>query len=569
MRLTIFVVSSFMVINAISQLQTTIIEPDAIEGKDAFVYSANPTYSYNSQIYHHVYATASGGAKIRTYTQYNIENYIPDNAVIVNAELEMSLYNNITYGVADIKFSMVDEVWNENSITWSNQPTTWTSGDLVFSGQSTSVQNFDVTDHVKKWVEQKYPNHGWQISLDNEAPTSTKGYLFTSTDRTVFNPKLTITYYLPIDFDGVTTHCTSGNSDGEITLNSFTGGSGNFSYSWYNSSGVSLSNSTATIVNLSPGAYIAKVQDNSCSDCYRLKYFLVGEECEETTISLQLQEDLTDDIISANNNPYGNSETYYATYAGEMYGQVFSSYMRYEFGGVSNVTPISADLVLKRHYHIGFSSGDQLFFERKDFYWNERTATYSWFAANETSTVSSYEFSQGPINTWTVDLSDALRDHFQDQANMFNFKFTLLDNAPLASNNAYGVKSSNNSNSIRPILKVTFTPNSNCSFNPLEKRVSSRLIDLEGDILKISYIENYAIQSGNKLDYKIYDVSRNVIAGAENGVALVTNSPIVEHFEGYTEESLDFSSLNLPSGYYCLEVYLEKNETRYLKIKIN
>lgn len=565
-------ISFFLASKVYAQLQTL----STIEcNDDATINSASPTSNYGTavnlqaSVYQFPPPISLSGIN-RFYVKFDLSS-IPENAVIYDAKVN---FYQISYsGLTDLNLLMALSSWSESTVTWNTTVTLDNANPItIASPPNQSQHTYDITSFVTKWHEQGYPNYGFRVSCVDES-AGNRGYTFYSSEHTSQNePELVVRYYTPIDFEGNVVHCTPGNSDGSVNLSNISGGTGNYTIQWYNSSGLMSGQTTSSLSNLSAGYYVARLVDSDATygtKCTKSKIFLVGTECEETSVVMQLPEILMDDVFSMNTAQYTNYGTTNYLYAGEHYNNELHSYLKYNFGGLDGIVPISAEIQLRRHWHIGFSSEDELQLEKKNFYWNESIATYSTLMSSESSTTNTFQLIQSPTYTWTADVLDGFKDYVQNPSSRFNFKMTRTDNSPLSSDNSYGFKSSNNSASIRPKLSITFIPTGNCFYSPVERRISSRLLLLANNLLKFSYDESYAIESGKKLDYKIFNTNRTVVAGVIGGSALVTGSPILDHKKGFIQNVLDLSSLSLSSGYYTLEVYLEKNETRYLKFKID
>jgi hypothetical protein len=198
---------------------TIILKPDASTGKDAGVGSCIPC-GYNNQNYENskdfcgIAWTNQGEESIaRGLIEFNL-NAIPFNSTIVKAQL--SLYFNPVSsneghsslsGSNSCLLKRITEPWEENSVTWDNQPATTDTNEVVIKESITFYQNYpfiDVTNLVKDMLKYPTRSFGFMLQLVNEHYY--RSMLFSSSDHpdTTLHPKLEITYQWGLgyqDFD--------------------------------------------------------------------------------------------------------------------------------------------------------------------------------------------------------------------------------------------------------------------------------------------------------------------------------------------------------------------------------
>ncbi|MBK6839658.1 MAG: DNRLRE domain-containing protein [Bacteroidetes bacterium] len=65
----------------------------------------------------------------------------------------------------------ITSVWTENTVNWSNQPSTDTSGQAILSESTSGTQdytNMDVTQMVQEMTSSPTANFGMELKLTNE-----------------------------------------------------------------------------------------------------------------------------------------------------------------------------------------------------------------------------------------------------------------------------------------------------------------------------------------------------------------------------------------------------------------
>lgn len=179
--------------------QTITIQPGPTDGKDADVSSA--AVNNNFEHYPDLYIGNNPDPSIaRAYLQFDL-SAIPAGANIVSAELK--LYHYSTAGSTDFTIGMhrVTENWQENTITWNNQPSY-----LPIAGSTKLINtdkngwiSWDIGALLQGWLDSSMINYGVVLRKADELLGGT--YIrCRSSDYTVDptqQPKLEVTYYLP------------------------------------------------------------------------------------------------------------------------------------------------------------------------------------------------------------------------------------------------------------------------------------------------------------------------------------------------------------------------------------
>jgi hypothetical protein len=178
--------------------QTVATQPASAAGKDSTVSITAPSTNYGDQ--DDLIAGDRAMGIYRAYLQFDLDS-IPDDAVILDARLGLYYYNSITTNTGEIGAYLVEESWNEGTITWNNQPAVSTTAEdeLSLSGSSINVFVYwYIGDVVKGWWDGSIPNYGVMLRETDEGGWHAWKY-FRSSDwgSASFRPKLEVLYYDP------------------------------------------------------------------------------------------------------------------------------------------------------------------------------------------------------------------------------------------------------------------------------------------------------------------------------------------------------------------------------------
>ena len=123
--------------------------------------SDSPTTNYASNMFWYVEKYSSGGQRIG-YNKINQITGIPSGAVITQASFRVQGYGN---GQPEDVLTLreVTSSWNVNDITYNTRPSVSTTI-LDYERGDVGVLEWDITELVKKWVQNPSSNYGVQIS---------------------------------------------------------------------------------------------------------------------------------------------------------------------------------------------------------------------------------------------------------------------------------------------------------------------------------------------------------------------------------------------------------------------
>ncbi len=167
--------------------------------KDAMISSASANTNYGNTDYLLMssFANLNNSVIARSLVQVDLSG-IPANAVIVSAQLNLS--SNVHIGnYLSLLIQRATESWSENLVTWNNQPSTTTSGQIICSslGGANSDCVIDVTNFAQNWHINQYENHGILLRLFLETPTNQLQYYSSDYSNTAKRPTISIKYVIP------------------------------------------------------------------------------------------------------------------------------------------------------------------------------------------------------------------------------------------------------------------------------------------------------------------------------------------------------------------------------------
>jgi hypothetical protein len=179
-----------------------IFRPNGINGKDATIESLSPNQNFNDSVYFTVFSLTKPleVTTSRALIEFNL-SVIPTHTNITTAKL--SLYwisrENLTEHTGENSFSIykIIQSWDENSVTWNNQPL-FSSTNAVYVPKSISTTqsyiDIDVTAFVQDMIDNPSENYGFMLKLDEEFPYKLVTLASSDYPESSKRPKLVIYY---------------------------------------------------------------------------------------------------------------------------------------------------------------------------------------------------------------------------------------------------------------------------------------------------------------------------------------------------------------------------------------
>ena len=173
------------------------------DGIDALIWNLSPDIPRpNNKENTAVAWTYSGVLTIaRSLLKFDL-SMLDSNTNILHADLFMygivSTGNGANKSLNGANYTLLCQItspWEENTVTWNNQPTFNTS-DAVVIDSCVKLTDYvlDVTEHVQKMIENPSENYGWMLVMQTEEYY--RRMTFSSSDHDIAStrPKLIIQY---------------------------------------------------------------------------------------------------------------------------------------------------------------------------------------------------------------------------------------------------------------------------------------------------------------------------------------------------------------------------------------
>jgi len=179
--------------------QTATIQPEAAEGKDAWVTDSVPEMNFGGSGTLEV--GQDGGQKSRSYIRFDLPG-LPATAVVTDAGLGLWYWYTTSPVVTTINAYQVTEGWAENTVTWDDQPahSPAVQGSATLPAVETNALLFWELEValVEGWLDGSIANHGVVlIDADEGTAGSLKGFASAEGAAPNMLPKLVMSYYDP------------------------------------------------------------------------------------------------------------------------------------------------------------------------------------------------------------------------------------------------------------------------------------------------------------------------------------------------------------------------------------
>jgi hypothetical protein len=178
--------------------QTLTIQPNAVIGKDTYVYITAPDDNWADREW--ITAGTGGANTARAYIQFNLD-LLPDGAIITSVGLGLVYWATSNAAAAPIGVYNVEEAWGEDTLTWNNQPDFATEAESIVSVPAGVTDGFiywTVTDLVKGWWDGTIANYGLALKdIDESTEEAWKRFYSSDWGTAHQRPELVITYFDP------------------------------------------------------------------------------------------------------------------------------------------------------------------------------------------------------------------------------------------------------------------------------------------------------------------------------------------------------------------------------------
>ena len=197
------IVNVMINISLLAQIQTLTLQPGPSDGKDALIRDDFPDTNFGNDvnITSNAWTVEGNPCVLRSPIRFDL-TAIPATATILSATL--SLYCNIYSGIYQLQYGdnesyllRITENWDENSITWVNQPNTTLQSKVHLSSSTSETEdypNIDVTLPVQEMVLDPSLNYGWMLQLVTEELYRSMVFASSDNSEETWRPKLVVIY---------------------------------------------------------------------------------------------------------------------------------------------------------------------------------------------------------------------------------------------------------------------------------------------------------------------------------------------------------------------------------------
>jgi hypothetical protein len=188
--------------------QTTLtLQPNASTGKDAYIWSLDPngTNSTTEDLALTAWTWSGNPGTIRSLLQFDLSS-IPAGATIQTAS--MYLYWNPTSGNAGQShlsgsnaawLQRITSSWNDQTVTWNNQPSTTTLHQATLPADTASNEDYvvNVTSLIQDMVDNPSTSFGFLLRIQTEQYYRALVFASSNHPNAALHPKLVVTYTVP------------------------------------------------------------------------------------------------------------------------------------------------------------------------------------------------------------------------------------------------------------------------------------------------------------------------------------------------------------------------------------
>lgn len=184
---------------------TLVLQPGPLAGKDSEIRDDIPNTPNGSGYDFIANAWTYGGGSVyfiqRSLIRFDLSE-IPQGTQIVSAALSLFCNLNTNHyqlqsGENQSLLLRILEDWDEDQVTWNNQPGTTFADAIVIPKSTSQTQNYpdlDVSNNIQYWFENPTENFGWLFRLSVEMQYSCMVFASSDNPKKEWRPTLTVIY---------------------------------------------------------------------------------------------------------------------------------------------------------------------------------------------------------------------------------------------------------------------------------------------------------------------------------------------------------------------------------------
>lgn len=574
--LSIYAIVCLLHAPAFGQSTTNTLTPTA----DAQVNAASTGTNYGTALTANVDVSSSTLHR-RYYLKFDIAGLsIPANAVIQSAELKLTPTGVGEGGAGSSSFILqtVAGSWVESGtgqITYASQPLVSVANQQGTSSLTGGQRVFDVKTLVQSYVNGTATYQGWMIRRNPENVAVSACQYHTRENGTASNrPQLVITWYVPMTITAaaITHATTSGSSNGSI-VPTLTGGSGSFTYQWYNSGGT-IGGATSSSISSRPYGWYGLRVTGQYGDVFYIA-FLIGAQTEPVVITFNPGPNFIDDAQINNhtaglNTNYANSvQIPAATWTNSTWYEM-RNLLRFRLWFDPALVPLAADLYLFGADHSNLSRPNNAELQLITQAWEETKVTYATQPTFSNSILADMPTTSTSTENRVVDVKSFWNAWKASNTTNYGVMFKLDTYAALYTKQVYhssdAVSSAN-----WPYMRfqVDMAAADRQPYTSFARVIDAGYVTTVAGKLKVQFTEEYKQVLGKRYTLKLYDEDM-VIKGAINydgsAVGAYPLLPSVAYEFDDNRATLNLSSYSLASnGIYLLELTTGTGEKSYIK----
>jgi hypothetical protein len=551
-----------------SQTTTITLDVSSTVG-DAQIRSGSTSTNYGTLNNSNV-SVASTTDRFRFLIHFDLSS-IPSNAIISVANLQLTPTAIGENGATNSSFvaSARTASWVESTVNYTTGSSTITANQQTASTLVSGKRTFDLKNMIQAHVNGTQLITGISIRRNPESTvTGACQYHTKESSTSTSRPKLIITYYIPFNITAATiTKATTTSATNGSIAPTITGGSGTTQFQWINSAGTQIA-TTQNLTSRTFGWYGLRLT-GSLGDVYYMA-FLIGVTCEPVTINFRQDPNFIDDAnLASNASP---ATTNFGTNDFMRFGfddpNVRTSLLRYRLWIDPNNEFTDAKLYLFGKAHTTTVNTSTI---------SRLTSTWAELGVNNTSipTFSTDMNITIPTTTSTtqnqvINVTDYFRFWTLNSSLYHGFRFSGPGTGFQDYHSSDATTSTN-----RPYVSF-IVEDKTCekrSFTELKNELDGSFVKTLNGTLQFYFIEEYKIQSGKYLDFKIINQTNNVLLSVSM-TGTLSNPSYTDLLKPYVFDdnfvTLNLAGKGLVSGqFYTLELTTSTNEKRYLKFQFN